>query len=128
MDGAATYNLHFPFAGQVIKRPMPTVGLVNLKCKGGHTWMNAEMMVVWHPYYAITDESGRFELTDAPAGEYQIVAWHEGWGVARQESSFDVLTEKRTERPVFTAPRTWEKKVTVSPDGTTLVNFLIGEK
>jgi hypothetical protein len=31
MDGAATYNLPFPFPDQVIKRPMPTVGQVNLK-------------------------------------------------------------------------------------------------
>src|SRR6266480_6763255 len=115
MDGAATYNLPFPFPDHVISRQMPAVGLVNLKCNGGHTWMNAEMFVVSHPYYAVTDESGKFELSNVPPGEYQIVAWHEGWGVVRQEGSFDVLTEKRVERPVFTQPRTWEKNVSVVP-------------
>jgi len=41
MDGAATYNLPFPFPNQVISRQMSMPGLVNLKCNGGHTWMNA---------------------------------------------------------------------------------------
>ena len=128
MDGAATYNLPFPFPNQVITRSMPTVGLVNLKCNGGHTWMNAEMFVVPHPYYVVTDESGRFELTDVPAGEYQITAWHEGWSVVRQEGTFDVLTEKRVERPVFSEPRTWDKKVTVRPGAKAVITFVISEK
>ena len=128
MDGAATYNLPFPFPNQVIARAMPATGLVNLKCNGGHTWMNAEMMVVSHPYYAVTDETGKFVLTNVPPGDYQIVAWHEGWGIAHQEGSFDVLTEKRIERPVFTPPREWEKKVSVDPNGSATVNFVIGDK
>ena len=128
MDGAASYNLPFPFPNQVISRKMTTPGLVNLKCNGGHTWMNAEMMVVPHPYYAVTNETGRFELTDVPAGTYEIVAWHEGWKVARREGSFDVLTERRVERPVFAAPRTWEKTVTVQAGSEASVNFVISEK
>ena len=48
MDGAATYNLPFPFPDHVISRQMPAVGLVNLKCNGGHTWMNAEMFTQKH--------------------------------------------------------------------------------
>jgi hypothetical protein len=128
MDGAATYNLPFPFTNQVITRDMPTVGLVNLRCNGGHTWMNAEMFVVPHPYYAVTDESGKFELSDVPPGEYEIVAWHEGWKVNRQEQAFDVLTERRVQRPVFSEPRTWEKKVSVHPNSSAVLNFVISEK
>lgn len=128
MDGAASYNLPFPFTNQVITREMPTVGLVNLRCNGGHTWMNAEMFVVPHPYYAVTDESGKFELSDVPPGEYEIVAWHEGWKVGHPETAYDVLTEKRVERPVFSAPRTWEKTVSVKPTSGAVVNFVISEK
>jgi len=128
MDGAATYNLPFPFTNQIITREMPTVGLVNLRCNGGHTWMNAEMFVVPHPYYAVTDESGKFELSDVPPGEYEIVAWHEGWKVSHQEATYDVLTEKRVERPVFSLPRTWEKPVSVKPNSGVVVNFVISEK
>jgi Carboxypeptidase regulatory-like domain len=128
MDGAASYNLPFPFPNQIISRDMSTPGLVNLRCNGGHTWMNAEMFVVKHPYYAVTDESGRFTLKDVPPGQYQLIAWHEGWKVLRQEGAFDVLTERKVERPVFSEPKTWEKDVTVRPNGTTEADFTLSEK
>jgi hypothetical protein len=128
MDGAASYNLPFPFVGQVVSRTMPGTGLVNLRCNGGHAWMNAEIMVVSHPYYAVTNEDGKFELSGVPPGQYEIEAWHEGWGVARQEAAFDVLTERRIQRPVFTDPKTWEKPVEVDGNRTAVVNFSISEK
>jgi hypothetical protein len=128
MDGAASYNLPFPFPNQVVTRDFSSPGLVNLKCNGGHVWMNAEMFVAPHPYYAVTDESGKFELSDVPPGEYEIVAWHEGWDVARQEQTFDVLTEKRVQRPVFGSPKVSEKTVTVGAGGAATVNFTISEK
>jgi Carboxypeptidase regulatory-like domain len=128
MDGAASYNLPFPFANQATSRTMSRPGLVNLRCNGGHVWMNAEMMVVPHPYYAVTDESGRFEFTSVPPGTYEIVAWHEGWTLAGKEQAYDVLTEKAVQRPVFTEPKTWEKSVTVNANQPTTVNFAIGNK
>ncbi len=128
MDGAATFNLPFPFTGQVVSRTMSMPGLVNLHCNGGHVWMNAEMMVVPHPYYAVTDESGRFEFTSVPPGTYQIIAWHEGWGLAGKEQAYDVLTERAVQRPIFTEPKTWEKSVTVNANGSSSVNFVIGNK
>jgi hypothetical protein len=125
MDGAATFNLPFPFTNQITSRTMSTPGLVHLRCNGGHVWMNAEMMVAPHPYYAVTDESGRYEFTDVPAGTYEIVAWHEGWGREGKEQVYDVLTQRRVDRPLFTAPETWEKSVTVTADHTSLINFVI---
>jgi hypothetical protein len=128
MDGAATFNLPFPFPGRVTSRTLQTPGLVNLRCNGGHVWMNAEMFVVSHPYYAVTDESGRFEFTNVPPGSYQIVAWHEGWGLAGKEHAYDVLTEHSVQRPVFTQPKTWEKLVTVTANSAANVDFVISNK
>ncbi len=128
MEGAATYNLPFPFPNQVNSRTMSTPGLVTLRCNGGHVWMNAEMFVIPHPYYAVTDESGRFELSDVPPGTYQIVAWHEGWTLAGKAQTFDVLTEKAVQRPLFSEPKTWEKSVSVSANQASTVNFLISNK
>ncbi len=128
MDGAATYNLPFPFTNRTVTRTMPTAGLVNLRCNGGHSWMNAELLVVPHPYYAVTDQSGRFELTGVPPGQYVIEAWHEGWKLTREESAFDVLTERKIRRPVFSDPKIWQKQVKVDPDGSTVVNFVLSEK
>jgi hypothetical protein len=127
MDGAATFNLPFPFTNQVVSRTMKTPGLVNLRCNGGHVWMNAEMMVAANPYYAVTDESGRFELTDVPPGTYQLVAWHEGWGLAGKEQAYDVLTEHTVQRPIFTEPKTWEKSVRVEANQPAAVNFVISK-
>jgi hypothetical protein len=90
--------------------------------------MNAEMFIAPHPYYAVTDESGRFEFNDVPPGTYQIVAWHEGWGLQGKEHSFDVLTERSIERPVFSEPRTWEKSVTVNANQPATVDFVLSNK
>jgi hypothetical protein len=128
MDGAASYNLPFPFPHQISTRTMATPGLVNLRCNGGHVWMNAEMMVVPHPYYAVTDESGRFEFSSVPPGTYELVAWHEGWELAGKEKAYDVLTEHQVQRPIFTEPKTWEKSVTVHANQPSTINFVIGNK
>jgi len=125
MDGAATFNLPFPFPNRITSRTMPAAGLVHLRCNGGHVWMNAEMFVVSHPYYAVTDESGHFEFTDVPAGNYEVVAWHEGWGLAGKEQAYDVLTERSVQRPVFTEAKTWEKSVTVTANQASTVNFVL---
>lgn len=45
-----------------------------------HAWMNSYLVVVDHPYYAVTDENGNFELTDVPSGTYRIEYWHESLG------------------------------------------------
>lgn len=128
MEGAATYNLPFPFPNQVISRSMTSPGLVTLRCNGGHVWMNAEMFVAQHPYYAVTDESGRFELTDVPAGEYEIVAWHEGWSMKGTEAAHDVLSQQSVQRPIFSQPKTWDKHVTVTAGHTSQINFVLSEK
>ena len=42
-----------------------------------HGWMTGYVRIFDHPYYAITDEDGKFEIKNAPAGKYRIVYWHE---------------------------------------------------
>ncbi len=128
MDGAASYNLPVPFVNQTIARNLDSAGLVHLKCNGGHVWMNAEMFVAPHPYYAVTDESGRFELTDVPPGTYQLVAWHEGWQVIGRASAIDVLSQTKVTHPVFSEDKTWQKPVALDPDATAVVNFTITAK
>jgi hypothetical protein len=128
MDGAATYNLPFPYPNQTLVRPMNNSGVVNLRCNGGHSWMNGIAFVTPHPYYAVTDANGEFKLTDVPPGQYEIVAWHEGWEIERHEDAFDVLTEKHVTREVFTDPKSWTKSVSVTPSGNAVVNFSISSK
>ena len=128
MAGAVDYNLPFPMTNVLLTRPMRKSGTVDLKCNAGHIWMNGVIFIVNHPYYAITDEHGMFHLTNVPPGEYEIVAWHEGWRVAREEPVLDVGTQTKTKRLFFTEPLTWEKKVTVAPNGRSTVDFTISER
>lgn len=53
--------------------------MVPLKCDV-HAWMNAWVGVLSHPYFAVTDASGTFELPNLPAGTYAVEAWHEAAG------------------------------------------------
>lgn len=128
MAGAAANNIPFPFQNQDIPVPMRRSGVVDLKCNAGHVWMNAEILVVKHPYYAVTDEHGSFTLTDVPAGGYEIEAWHEGWGIVREETVLDVGAQVDVRRPIYSDPRTWPKKVTVRAGQTSQVDFSISEQ
>ena len=127
MSGSADYNLPFTAEGQEITRPMTRAGVVSLRCNAGHVWMNGEMIVATHPYYAVTDQDGDFELRDVPPGEYEIAAWHEGWRVVGESALYDIETQARGKRPVFSEPMIWSKSVTVPSRGTAEINFTIGE-
>ncbi|MGA2354667.1 MAG: carboxypeptidase-like regulatory domain-containing protein [Terriglobales bacterium] len=128
MSGSADYNLPFIREGQEITRPMTREGVVSMRCNAGHVWMNGEMIVARHPYYAVTDQDGNFELTDIPPGDYEIVAWHEGWKVVGESSLYDISTQLRVKRPVFSDPIMWSKAVTVPPKQTVDVKFTLGER
>ena len=39
--------------------------------------MNGYVRIFDHPYYAVTDEDGKFEIKNAPVGQFRIVYWHE---------------------------------------------------
>jgi hypothetical protein len=123
MEGAADFNLPFPFQNQFIARTLHKPGVIDLKCNAGHLWMNGIVLVVRHPYYAVTDDHGDFQLTDVPPGEYQIVAWHESWKVAREEPTLDVASQKMTKRLFFGEPITIQKKVEVKASAKATVNF-----
>lgn len=50
-----------------------------------HKWMSAWLIVQENPYYALTDENGKFKIEGVPAGTYTIEAWQESLGKATQE-------------------------------------------
>lgn len=49
---------------------------MRLKCQV-HAWMNAFIAVFDHPFFAVSDENGEFEITDLPPGKYTLKVWHE---------------------------------------------------
>jgi plastocyanin len=41
-----------------------------------HGWMVSYVVVMSHPYYAVTGADGTFKLENVPAGKYKVVVWH----------------------------------------------------
>ncbi len=72
------YNLALPRKDQVITKPNRVAGLLAVKCDA-HSWMRAYVYSSEHPYVAITDANGNFEIKDLLPGKYKVRIWHEGF-------------------------------------------------
>jgi plastocyanin len=57
-----------------------------------HGWMNAYANVVSHPFFAVTNEAGSFEIKGLPPGTYTIEVWHEQLGTQSQTITVDGTT------------------------------------
>jgi hypothetical protein len=57
-------------------RLVPESTPIQYKCTI-HGWMTGYVRIFDHPYYAVTDDDGKFEIKNAPTGKYRIVYWHE---------------------------------------------------
>src|SRR5262245_27385766 len=78
------FNIAQPTENQVNKQKLETAGMVYAECDV-HGWMQGHVAVVDSPYYAITDEQGRFNITDLPPGTYKVKVWHEYLGEKTQD-------------------------------------------
>jgi plastocyanin len=79
LSGARNFNLgRFP-QGKSKSVTFDKPGLVRVFCDI-HSHMSATVMVFSHPWFALPDESGRFQLPEVPPGEREITAWHERLG------------------------------------------------
>ncbi len=80
------FNFAQPIKGQETTRTFtePEV-FIRLMCNV-HPWMDAYVAVIEHPFFAITDENGAFQLPDGlPPGTYTIEAIHPKAGAVSQE-------------------------------------------
>ena len=66
--------------GEVFDKP----GVVKVFCQI-HSHMSATVMVFDHPWFAVPDEQGTFDLPGLPPGMHQITAWHERLGDTTQQ-------------------------------------------
>jgi len=70
---------------------------------GFHAYMESWGMVVDHPYVALTDQEGKFSISEIPPGTYTVTVWH----------------------PVVKAGRELEYEVTIQPNQNTTLNLEI---
>lgn len=114
VEGKTFFNLALPVQGQKVKKEIKKAGLIDVKCDAGHTWMRAYIVAKDHPYFAVTDKSGAYKITDVPPGTYKVQAWHEGWKVTGKD---------KDGRLEYEAPHVQTKDATVSSKGEVKVDF-----
>lgn len=62
-----------------------------------HPWMHGYIAVFKHPYFAVTDKDGNFDLKDLPPGTYTIKAWQEKLGTQSQKITVGTGESKTVE-------------------------------
>jgi plastocyanin len=93
------FNFSQPIRTQKDRRSFTTPEvMVRIKCDM-HSWMSAYAGVVEHPYFAVTEPGGKFEMKQLPPGAYTIEAWHERLGTQTQKVT---LAEKGSAEVTFT--------------------------
>jgi plastocyanin len=104
-------------AGLGVTRSIEDEGVATIGCDAGHSWMLAFVHRFAHPYFAVTSETGEFEITDIPPGTWPLQFWHEGFtpGAADREG-----------RPTFGPAIEHEHTVTIAPGASVTVNFVLG--
>lgn len=86
LNEKTVFMLSLPFRNTILDatQKIRAAGLLRLVCDT-HAWMLGFIHVFDHPFFAVTDDNGRFQIPDVPAGTYVLKAWHEHAGVITQE-------------------------------------------
>lgn len=71
-----TFDLGRYAAGRSKSVRFDKPGIVRVFCDI-HSHMSAYILVFSHPYFAVTDEQGRYRIDNLPSGTYNVVAWNE---------------------------------------------------
>jgi beta-lactamase regulating signal transducer with metallopeptidase domain/protocatechuate 3,4-dioxygenase beta subunit len=109
-DGQPFANFHLlPGRNPGINHAVPAGGQANLKARMAvpertpfevrsdvHSWMRANLLVLDHPFAAVTDELGAFEIADLPPGKYAFRIWHERAGFLERALPIEIKRGERT--------------------------------
>lgn len=85
----ATPNANPPFnrtqpKGRTITISFSHPEIIRVTCDL-HSWMRGWVVVADHPFYALTDGAGAFELRGLPAGRYTLKVWQERLGTTSKD-------------------------------------------
>jgi plastocyanin len=94
------FNKAMPAHSPNLKFVPKVAEAMKIKCDA-HPWMNAWVVIIDHPYFAVTGDDGTFAIKNLPDGTYTLQAWHEKYGT--KEGQVTVKDGKGTIDFKFTA-------------------------
>ncbi|MGN6719500.1 MAG: carboxypeptidase regulatory-like domain-containing protein [Candidatus Binatia bacterium] len=78
------FNMAQPKFKKTMEVKIDKPEIIEVRCDV-HGWMEGWLVATANPYFAVTDNSGSFKLTDVPAGTYTVEVWHQKLGKATQK-------------------------------------------
>lgn len=93
MNDKTFLNIALPPTGRVIKKTLKKPGRLDVRCDA-HKFMQSTIHVFPHPYFALTNGAGEFEMSNVPPGKYQLALWHEVLGAFQQPITVPLSGEK----------------------------------
>ncbi|MGC4098494.1 MAG: carboxypeptidase-like regulatory domain-containing protein [Nitrospira sp.] len=77
-EAGLSTRVHEHYEGKTVIQPVKMTKdrkVFTMQC-GFHPYMESWGLVADHPYYTVTDQDGRFELSEIPPGTYHVKVWH----------------------------------------------------
>lgn len=78
------FNMAQPKFKKTIEQKIEKPETIEVRCDV-HSWMEGWLVATANPYFAVTDNSGAFKLTDVPPGTYTVEVWHQKLGKTTQK-------------------------------------------
>ncbi len=113
-DDSVPHNTHTnPNRNDAFNQTVPPNERVGVDCKykkpetapisvvcDFHGWMKAYHFPVDHPYFAVTDENGKFRIDGLPAGPHTFNVWHESasGGMLERKLTIEITPDNDTEK------------------------------
>lgn len=69
------FNAGMPGARTKMSKTFDKPEICTFKCDV-HPWMQANLAISEHPFFAVTKDDGKYQIANLPAGSYEIEAWH----------------------------------------------------
>ena len=66
-----------------------------------HSWIRGYWLIVDHPYAALTDKDGKFQIDQLPVGEHTFEIWHERPGYLEKSFKITVTAGDTVELPTM---------------------------
>jgi hypothetical protein len=122
--GASVFSLPLLLPETITRRKLTRTGILELSSGSALYWLRGYLWISEHPYAAITNATGEFELTEVLADKYEVVCWAPNWHIKRRERHPEF---GEIERLIFAPAAEQSAQVTVAAGEAATATFRFNE-